>query len=92
MKRCCGCAGNPTSRARRWLCAYPVVSDLDLYRPYHLKHHRFTQQSEDPDLGLSAPFPITKRSLLRKLVRDLTGQTAYTRPSSSSVMPGGRPD
>ncbi len=65
--------------AGRWLCAYPVLSDLDLYRPYHLKHHRFTQQAEDPDLGLSAPFPITRRSLWRKVLRDLSGQTAYQR-------------
>src|SRR6185503_9947032 len=33
------------------------------YRTYHLGHHKFAQQSEDPDLGLSAPFPITRLSL-----------------------------
>ena len=42
---------------------------------YLLKHHRFTEQPEDPDLSLSAPFPITAQSLTRKIVRDLTGQT-----------------
>lgn len=63
----------------QWLCAYPVATDLHLYRPYHLKHHRFTQQAEDPDLVLSAPFPITRASLRRKVVRDLTGQTGYQR-------------
>src|SRR5919108_4959313 len=47
----------------RWLCAYPVASDMDAYRPYHLKHHRLTQQADDPDLVLSAPFPITRASL-----------------------------
>jgi fatty acid desaturase len=62
-----------------WLCAYPVFTSLALYRPYHLQHHRFTQQAEDPDLGLSAPFPISRSSLRRKIVRDLTGQTAYQR-------------
>ena len=62
-----------------WLCAFPVFTSLSLYRPYHLKHHRFTQQPEDPDLGLSAAFPITRTSLRRKIVRDLTGQTAFTR-------------
>ena len=30
-------------------------AELDAYRPYHLQHHRFVQQSEDPDLVLSAP-------------------------------------
>ena len=63
----------------QWLCAYPVVTDLDLYRPYHLKHHRYTQQAQDPDLVLSAPFPITRKSLHRKLLRDITGQTGYQR-------------
>ncbi|HET9160952.1 MAG TPA: fatty acid desaturase family protein, partial [Caulobacteraceae bacterium] len=55
----------------RWLCN-PV---LLRYRPYHLTHHKFAQQDEDPDLVLSAPFPITKASLRRKIIRDLTGQT-----------------
>jgi len=62
-----------------WLCAAPVFTSLQLYRPYHLKHHRHTQQAEDPDLGLSAPFPITAKSLRRKIVRDLSGRTAYQR-------------
>jgi len=50
-------------------------SELNVYRPYHLQHHRFVQQSADPDLVLSAPFPISPVSLRRKIVRDLTGQT-----------------
>ena len=62
-----------------WLCAAPVFTTLVLYRPYHLQHHRHTQQAEDPDLGLSAAFPVTRKSLWRKVVRDLTGQTAFTR-------------
>jgi fatty acid desaturase len=66
-------------RVGSWLCAYPVFTSLGLYRPYHLQHHRFTQQPEDPDLGLSAAFPISRRSLQRKILRDLTGQTAHLR-------------
>lgn len=61
----------------QWLCAYPVFTETWSYRKYHLKHHRFTQQEEDPDLSLSAPFPITKASFKRKIIRDLTGQTAF---------------
>lgn len=59
-----------------WLCAAPVGARLISYRNYHLKHHKFTEQLEDPDLALSAPFPISRQSLWRKIVRDLTGQTA----------------
>ncbi|WP_409024900.1 fatty acid desaturase, partial [Flavobacterium sp.] len=51
--------------AGAWLCAFPVFTSLSLYRPYHLTHHRHTQQAEDPDLGLSAPFPISRKSLWR---------------------------
>jgi fatty acid desaturase len=58
-----------------WLCGAPVGAQLDKYRTYHLGHHKFAQQAEDPDLVLSAPFPITRNSLWRKVVRDLTGQT-----------------
>jgi fatty acid desaturase len=54
-----------------WLCG----GGVERYRKYHLQHHKYAQQTEDPDLGLSAPFPITKASLRRKIVRDLTGQT-----------------
>jgi fatty acid desaturase len=58
-----------------WLCAYPIWSDLHPYRPYHLQHHARTGSSEDPDLGLVRPFPITPASLRRKVLRDLTGRT-----------------
>jgi len=60
-----------------WLCATPIGASLTTYRPYHLSHHRFAQQPEDPDLMLSAPFPVTPASLRRKLIRDLTGQTFF---------------
>lgn len=56
-----------------WLCG----NELHAYRPYHLQHHRYVQQAEDPDLVLSAPFPVSRASLGRKIVRDLTGQTFY---------------
>jgi len=58
-----------------WLCAYPIWSDCHVYRPYHLKHHAKTGSPEDPDIGLIRPFPITRQSLRRKIVRDLSGQT-----------------
>ncbi|MBX9576749.1 MAG: fatty acid desaturase family protein [Caulobacteraceae bacterium] len=60
-----------------WLCAVPVGASLDAYRPYHLAHHKYAQQAEDPDLILSAPFPVSRASLRRKIVRDLTGQTFF---------------
>lgn len=64
-----------------WLCSRPSSSlrgaKIDGYRAYHMKHHRSTQQPDDPDLHLSAPFPITRSSFRRKVIRDLTGQTSW---------------
>lgn len=60
-----------------WMGEWLTTGGLARYRPYHLTHHRFAQQTEDPDLVLSAPFPITQVSLRRKIVRDLTGQTFF---------------
>ena len=60
-----------------WLCAVPVGASLPAYRTYHLAHHKYAQQAEDPDLPLSAAFPTTRASLRRKIVRDLTGQTFF---------------
>ena len=48
-----------------WLCDAPIGGSLKRYRPYHLVHHKFTEQPEDPDLGLSRPFPVTPGSLRR---------------------------
>jgi fatty acid desaturase len=61
----------------QWFCAYPTFADTVAYRRYHLSHHAHTQQHNDPDLVLSAPFPVTKASYKRKFWRDITGQTGY---------------
>ena len=61
----------------QWFCAYPIFAETLAYRRYHLPHHQRTQQEDDPDLVLSAPFPITKASYRRKFWRDITGQTGY---------------
>jgi len=62
-------------RLGNWLGAYPVFAEVAPYRAYHLVHHAHTGTAADPDVGLTAPFPISRRSFARKLVRDLTGQT-----------------
>jgi fatty acid desaturase len=61
----------------QWFCAYPIFAETRAYRRYHLQHHARTQQEDDPDLVLSAPFPITGLSYRRKFIRDITGQTGY---------------
>ena len=61
--------------AGQWLSGAATGADLQSYRAYHLTHHKFTQQAEDPDLALSKPFPTSRASLRRKVMRDLIGQT-----------------
>jgi fatty acid desaturase len=63
----------------QYVCGAPIGADMKRYRPYHLQHHRNTQTARDPDLELSAPFPISKASLQRKIRRDLLGITGYQR-------------
>jgi fatty acid desaturase len=62
--------------AGHWLSGGAVGAHLYDYRPYHLSHHRHTQQDQDPDLVLSAPFPVSAASLRRKVLRDLLGEKA----------------
>ncbi|MGL6110932.1 MAG: fatty acid desaturase family protein, partial [Rubrivivax sp.] len=68
---------HPNRRINDWVAHWLCSSSLGEYRPYHLQHHRYVQQAEDPDLVLSAPFPISPASLKRKMLRDLSGQTFY---------------
>jgi fatty acid desaturase len=75
-----GCLSRNGSRNMmfsQWFCAYPVFADTIAYRGYHLAHHAHTQQDNDPDLVLSAPFPITRLSYRRKFWRDISGQTGF---------------
>ena len=68
---------HPDLKVNDWVGDNLTTGDLMAYRPYHLGHHKYAQQAEDPDLVLSAPFPITRTSLRRKIARDLTGRTYY---------------
>jgi fatty acid desaturase len=68
---------HPDPKINDWVGNHLTTGGLAAYRTYHLTHHKYAQQDEDPDLVLSAPFPITRLSLRRKIVRDLTGQTYY---------------
>ena len=68
---------HPDLRVNDWVADHLCLGGVEAYRKYHLQHHKFAQQSEDPDLVLSAPFPISRASFRRKVVRDLTGQTWF---------------
>lgn len=70
----------------RWLCGAPMWTHLDAYRKHHLGHHAYTNTDRDPDLGLVSPFPVSRRSLTRKLLRDITGLTGLKRLVGLTLM------
>jgi fatty acid desaturase len=69
----------------QWFCAYPIFAETEAYRRYHLQHHAHTQQEDDPDLVLSAPFPITALSYRRKFWRDISGQTGFAQRKAQFI-------
>lgn len=64
-------------RLNDWLsqffCAAPLLFSMYSYRTLHLKHHQDPLAADDPDLSLIGGYPISKKSFLRKLIRDATG-------------------
>ena len=62
-------------RVGQWLCAAPVFADLEVYRRYHMTHHRTTGTEADPDLPNYRGYPVSWKSFARKVLRDLSGLT-----------------
>ena len=60
-----------------YILGAPYGGDMHSYRNYHLKHHRYTQSDDDPDLPLSVKYPLSRASMTRKLLRDITGMTYF---------------
>lgn len=59
-----------------WLCAAPVMYRLDDYMSNHLSHHSKAGTAADPDLYRYQNYPVEVKSLQRKLLRDVSGQTS----------------
>ena len=59
----------------QWLGAYLIFQDTKKYRTYHYRHHVETGTAEDPDLLLTRGYPTSRKSMFRKIFRDLSGQT-----------------
>lgn len=69
-----------------WLCARLIFNDVRRYREHHMRHHAHTGTDADPDISLVRPFPTTRRSLARRFLRDLTGQTGVRRLAAQFLM------
>jgi fatty acid desaturase len=59
----------------QWLCAAPMFVELGIYRRYHFTHHQNAGTADDPDLPNYENYPVSRASLRRKLLRDLTGRS-----------------
>lgn len=59
----------------KWFCAYPIFFNLETYRKVHLQHHAKAGTTDDPDLPNYKNYPVSKASLRRKILRDLSGRT-----------------
>lgn len=58
-----------------WLCGAPVLVQLDGYRQYHMQHHRQAGTTTDPDYPNYKNYPVSRSSMRRKILRDLSGVT-----------------
>ncbi len=70
----------------QWLGAYPVFNNMLAYRDYHFKHHISNGLEDDPDLMLTRGYPTSRKSMIRKFVRDLSGQTGIKALSGMVLM------
>lgn len=62
-----------------WLCGGPIMLETDGYRRIHDKHHKHTWTDDDPDLSLADHYPVDKKSMARKIFRDLAGISGFRR-------------
>ena len=61
--------------AGNWLSGSLVFVEMDSYFEEHRLHHRCAGSPDDPDLTNYQSYAVSKASLCRKVIRDLTGQT-----------------
>jgi fatty acid desaturase len=47
------------------------------YRVIHRLHHNYLYKPQDPDIALHGGYPRGKKYLIKKLLKDLSGQTAF---------------
>ncbi len=66
-------SGKVSDFIAQWLCAAPLFFSMFSYQKLHLKHHRDPLAKDDPDFSLIGGYPISKKSLARKLFRDAVG-------------------
>lgn len=76
----------------QWLCAAPMFVELAIYRRYHMTHHIKAGTAEDPDLPNYEHYPVSRASLRRKLLRDLTCRSGLRAFAALMVLYGSSED
>ncbi len=56
-----------------WFGGMPLLVPMGFYRPYHFTHHTKTGTELDPDVDNIKNYPVSKASLARKILRDVSG-------------------
>jgi len=54
----------------KYLCLFPVMVSLEMYRQNHLAHHKFLGTVIDPDKSLYNFYPLTKSEFFIKLAKE----------------------
>ncbi len=65
--------------AGNWLAGRFIWTDVIRYRKHHHLHHTKTGTDDDPDQSLVTPYPTTRKALVRKLLRDISGISGLRR-------------
>ncbi|HHF0522404.1 TPA: fatty acid desaturase family protein [Vibrio alginolyticus] len=60
-----------------WFAGIPLLVPMDFYRPYHMMHHTKTGTDDDPDVVNIKQYPVSKSSMVRKVLRDFAGFSGF---------------
>ena len=60
-----------------WLAAPPIFNNMHAYARGHRAHHQLAGTYDDPDLPNYSAYPIPRQRFMRKVWRDLSGQTGW---------------
>ena len=71
---------HPDRRINDWLGRFIGMTggvSMCSYRVIHRLHHNYLYKPQDPDIALHGGYPRGKKYLIKKLLKDVTGQTAF---------------
>ncbi len=78
----------------QWFGSAPFMNNLDRYRGYHIRHHKYTGnggrgEKTDPDMSLLRFYPVGKKAFVKRIIKDLSGQSGIGNYYGLSMMLSG---